>query len=421
MLVRQYLQWMATAPEGKRVEAVWPFVKAFFTLDLDDDEREAMEAALTVLLDDDSREVRRALAEALAPHAAAPRHLVISLIHDHPDVARIVLARSPVVTDGELIDAVATGTEGMQLAIARRPRISPALSAAICEVAARDAVLALLANDGASVAAISFRRIAERFGVEEPVRRALFARKDLPITVRQSLIRILTVELGLQARRETTMPEKRVEAMVRDACDKATVALLDGAAEADLHALVEHLRMSGQLTTSLLIRAICAGHIRFIEASLASLSGLPAPRVYSILVEGREASLRALFEKSQLPERSHPAFIAALETWRDLDYDGRPGDEYRFSRRMIERILTRYQDFSHSDLDDLLTMLRRLAADAAREAARSVAARVVREESVVHLAAPAPRLRAQQGEADDEAGEGDDVDLEVDLRAERAA
>ena len=57
-----------------------------------------------------------------------------------------------------------------------------------------------------------------------------------------------------------------------------------------------------------------------------------------------------------------------------LDYDGREGDKPRFGRRMIERILTRYQEFAPGEVDDMLAMLRRLAAESARTAARDILA-----------------------------------------------
>ncbi|WP_169833481.1 DUF2336 domain-containing protein [Methylobrevis pamukkalensis] len=410
-LVRQYLKWMETAPAVRRAEAVWPLVRAYFTVEMPEEEREAIEAAMTVLLDDRSPDVRRALAEALAIQPDAPRHLIIALVQDQPDVAIAVLGRSPLLMDAELIDAVATGTPDVQTAIARRPRVSSPVSAAICEVGGLDSVKALVGNPGAAIAQISFRRAVERWGRAEDLRRLLFARRDLPIAARQALIRILTEQIGERARDDGSMPERRVDTLIRDACDKATIALLDGAAESDLVALVEHLRVSGQLSTSLLVRGMCAGHIRFFEAALASLADMPAPKVYAILLDGREASLLALFERASLPERAFPAFVAALEVWRDLDYDARPGDRFRFSRRMLERILTRYQDFSHSDLDDLLAMLRRLAADAAREAARGYVSEVVREDAVVRLmpAAAEERMADNDDDMDLEAGSNENV------------
>ena len=83
---------------------------------------------MTCLLDDASPLVRRALAEALAGAAEAPHHLVSALVNDQADIAALVLARSPRLSDAELIDAAALGEAPAQCAIAARPGLSAAVA-----------------------------------------------------------------------------------------------------------------------------------------------------------------------------------------------------------------------------------------------------------------------------------------------------
>jgi hypothetical protein len=47
-----------------------------------------------------------------------------------------------------------------------------------------------------------------------------------------------------------------------------------------------------------------------------------------------------------------------------------PGGVTRLKRRMVERVLTRCADETDVDIEPLLTLLRRFAAEAAREEAR---------------------------------------------------
>ena len=47
-----------------------------------------------------------------------------------------------------------------------------------------------------------------------------------------------------------------------------------------------------------------------------------------------------------------------------------PGGATRLKRRMVERVLTRCADETLGDIEPLLTLLRRFAAEAAREEAR---------------------------------------------------
>jgi uncharacterized protein (DUF2336 family) len=368
------IDWMENAPAPARASAVPALVRSYVHSTPSPEARETIEATLTLLADDPSPDVRRALAEALSIHETAPRHLIVALSQDLPAIAEPIFRRSPCLIDSELVAAVSLGTPSIVKAVACRPWISFEVADAVAAEGDRDAVLAMLGNPGADLDGEAFAAIAARLGGDGDIREALFARRDLPLSVRQSLISALGEKLGRFLVDRAWIAPKRAGVVLREACDKATVFLAGSADEAELAALVEHLRASGQLTTALLIRSMCEGHIRFLEAALARLSGLPATRVYALLMDGRPGALRALFSRAGLPERSHAAFLAALDVWRELDYDGRDGDEPRFGRRMVERILTRYQEFAPGEVDDLLAMLRRLAAESARTAAREMMA-----------------------------------------------
>ncbi len=70
--------------------------------------------------------MRRALAEAFASAPDAPHHIVLGLADDQSDISSIVLGRSPVLSDSDLIDCAAIGDAIAQSAIALRPVVSPA-------------------------------------------------------------------------------------------------------------------------------------------------------------------------------------------------------------------------------------------------------------------------------------------------------
>lgn len=343
-----------------------------FLADLSQDDREAIDAALTVLLDDPSLDVRRTLAETLALYETAPRHLIVALAGDLADVAEPVFRRSPSLLDAELIEGIRGGSPIVQRAIARRPWVSEAVSAVLVQEGEAEAVLALLKNAGSDVTTESFELAAARFGAEPEVRAALFSRRDLPIHVRQSIIATLAQRLDQLVPTATlTIPQKRLDAIARDACDRATVMLAAQADEDGLEDLVDHLCQSGQLTTTLLVRAIAAGQIRFFEAALARLSEMPAARVFALLSSGRERPLSALFLKAGLPERAHPVFHIALEIWRRTDWEEGYQSEKRFARQMVDRIVAGFQAGAPHEVEDILALLRRIASEAAREAARA--------------------------------------------------
>jgi hypothetical protein len=156
--------------------------------------------------------------------------------------------------------------------------------------------------------------------------------------------------------------------------------------------IFDHLRHTGQLTTRLVLRAVCIGDLRFVEEALALLADVPTTRVAALVADGRESALRALYRRAAMPDRAWPAFHAAIEVHRELlvetgGLDGRPGDRARFARRLVERVLTRFTAFERRDADDLLVLLRRYAADAARDHVRNVMAERMADAALA-LAAP---------------------------------
>lgn len=109
MIVRHFLKWSRTAPAHERAAASSALARAYLYSDLRADEHAAAEGALVALLDDPSTLVRAALARALASSEHAPPVVILALAADHPDIARCVLQQSPVLSDADLVDAVATG------------------------------------------------------------------------------------------------------------------------------------------------------------------------------------------------------------------------------------------------------------------------------------------------------------------------
>ncbi len=373
MLAREFLEWIDRAPAGHRASAARALCRFYLQSEVDTEVADAMEAALTILLDDPSPEVRRALADVLAPSPAAPHHIIISLAVDLPEVAVVVLAQSPLLIDAELVDIAGAGTPALQTAIAGRTAVSGAVAAALAEVGERNACLTLLSNPAATIARISFRRIAERFGDDAEMRDRLLARPDLPADVHQSIIRRLGDALGTMMVAKSWAEEDRAIAVTREACDRATVALAAETESDELPELVEHLRVTGQLTTGLLLRAVCAGNVALFETALAVLARTPVERVASLVRAGRTNVLHAIYGKAGLPPRAFDAFAVALDTWRKIAEEGGADDRYKATRRMVDAVLGRYTQISDGEMYELATMLRRFAADQAREAARDYA------------------------------------------------
>ncbi|MDP3898592.1 MAG: DUF2336 domain-containing protein, partial [Mesorhizobium sp.] len=98
----------------------------------------------------------------------------------------------------------------------------------------------------------------------------------------------------------------------------ASVRLIDATPAAERPALVEHLRLCGELTTGFLVRVVAYGKIDFFGCALVTLSGQREGRVQALLANGRDVALEALFRAAGLAEATHRVLLSAIRTWRDV-------------------------------------------------------------------------------------------------------
>jgi uncharacterized protein (DUF2336 family) len=382
MIVRQFLQWVRTAEAADRAEATSALARAYLYSDLTPDDRAAAEGAMILLLDDPSPLVRYALADALAASADAPAAVVHALVNDQPDIAVIVLERSPLLLDSDLVDSVAVGAAPPQCAIARREQLPRAVSAAIAEVGSAEACLTLIENTSADIAEFSLSRIVQRFGHLAAIRESLLAWIDLPTAIRHTLVIKLSETLAGFVVACRWMEEGRAQRITQEACEKATVILAAESDNGDVSPLVGHLRETGQLTAGLVLRSLLSGNVEFFEQALAELAELPAARVSALLHDRRAAGFKAVYERAGLPLSVYPAFRAAIEAMHD-DGFAEPGGATRLKRRMVERVLTSCAGLPAGDVEPLMMLLRRYATEAAREEARLFCDELVEMDNLV--------------------------------------
>ena len=380
MIVRHFLDWVRTAPAGKRAEATSALARAYLYSELSADDLAAAEGAMLMLLDDPSPLVRRALADALAASPSAPPAVVLALAADQPQIAAPVLALSPLFIDADLVDAAATGGAAAQAAIASRAALPRSVAAAIAEVGTAEACLLLLENSDADIAPFSMDRIVERHGHLAAIRELLLAREEVTVSTRLILVAKLSETLAGFVVERAWLDAGRAQRVAREACEKATITL---AAETPMQVrpLIHHLRVTGQLTAGLILRALLSGNVALFEEAMAELADLPVARVSDLVHGHGTAGLRALFDKAGLPPSSYPAFKEAIEAMREGGFIGEAGGAARLKRRMVERVLTRCEDEAPDELAPLLTLLRRFATEAAREEARLFCDELVSEPS----------------------------------------
>ncbi|MGX1496491.1 uncharacterized protein (DUF2336 family) [Labrenzia sp. MBR-25] len=352
------------------IRAAQEFAERYLAAEPGSQEQISMAAALTILLDDPSRAVRKAIASLLASSTYAPGHVVRCLASDVDEVALPVLKHSPILTEVELVDLLAEGSDAVQCAIASREGLPASVCAAICEVGCEQACRQLLENRSARILQSSLLRIAQRFEDRPDLCDQLLKTRDLPLTTRYQLLMRLAQNLDDHPIVLERVPENQRHTFLSDAEDKVVLRLALEAGVDDLPEFVEHLRINGKLTTRLLLRAVCCGRLRFFAAALANLGQVPLPRLCKLLVTVRRSALQAMLRKAGLPLRAHQAFLLAIDIARQADADFTYDLALDEARMLTETLLSEMQDGALGADEDVTAFLRRFAIDVARLEAR---------------------------------------------------
>jgi uncharacterized protein (DUF2336 family) len=377
MMVRSYLEWSLTASAQERAEAVGILADVYLDGELSPAERRDAEAALMFALDDPAPAIRRVLAQKLGASERAPRPIVAALIEDLPDIASVVIANSPVVTDAMLVDLLALGDPMIQIAIAQRQFVSLNVCAAVAEAASVEANVALIQNDGAEMSLSSLNRLLERFPGHSVLREVLLERGDLPVDIRMVLVKGVAEQLTGFVRDCGWLSDIRANRLVQDCTESSAVAVATGAESGDMIDLVRGLRSAGRLTPQLLLRSLLSGEPRLLTASLAELAGVAHDKASGFVHARGGTGFRALYRKAGMPQRLEPAFEAALSAWHEFGMaQAEPG---RLSLQMVERVLTSVATHEDQELDKLMALLLRYQAEAAREEARHAMAAIIAE------------------------------------------
>ncbi|MCK1359428.1 DUF2336 domain-containing protein [Bradyrhizobium sp. 199] len=379
MIVRQFINWIRTAPAGERAEATRALARAWLISDLSTDDRIAAEGALLMLLDDPSPLVRQAMAEAFARSPDAPASIVRALSADQPTVALPVLEHSPLLIDADLVDIVATGNDEVQCAVARRIALPVSVCAAIAEVGCAAAALELIENPHAELAPFSWNRIVERHGHLAAIREAMLVLDDLPSATRAALVAKLSETLAQFVVARNWLSADRADRITIEARDRSTLNIAARSRGEDMQGLVRHLRVTGQLTAGLILRALLSSNLDLFDAALAELADLPLARVTALLHDRCGNSVHALLRRAGLPEATFAAFQVALDACHEQGFVDSDDGAARLRRRMVERVLT-HCETDGGATEPLMVLLRRFATESAREEARLFCDELVTDE-----------------------------------------
>lgn len=333
-------------------------VAAQFQESISPSERAIAEEIFRVMVRDVAVRVRGALADSLKESPDLPHDLALTLANDVSEVALPFIASSDVLSDADLVEIVRTQTKEHQIAVAKRSEVSEAVTEALVDTHHEEVVAAMVANEGAKLNERTMNRVLDEFGDRETVNAPMTKRSTLPITIAERLVTLVSDKLRDHLVTHHELSPNSATDLILDSRERATVGLLESSDRFDAVALAKQLHENGRLTPTLILRSLCMGDEAFFEAGLARLAGIPRSNAYALIHDHGDLGLRSLFRKCGLSEEMLAISRGALRVIAETDYNGEDGDIERFKQRMIERVLTQFEDgFDEENFEYLVAKL----------------------------------------------------------------
>ncbi len=353
----------------ERAAAAHKLCRSIEKAPLDPEERLAAQKILRVLAEDAAELVRRALSVTLKASDLIPRDVARRLAADVDSVALPIIAASPVFSDEDLIEIVRAGSAIRQNAIAARSRVSRDVAETIADIGCEQSVATLAANDNADMGQYALARALDRFADSKDVTTAMSYRQVLPMEITERLIAVASDAVREHLiTQHAIAPETAIRLSVNTR-ERATVDLVDQAgAHADMAAFMANLNARKVLNGSLLLRALARGQMHMVEYGMAELAGAPHARAALMIHDAGPLGLKAIYDRAGLPPRLYSAFRAGVDTWKDLQAEGRDTTSDAFRDAMLERFLTQRVMTPREDLAYLLERLDRSPSSAAIKA-----------------------------------------------------
>lgn len=296
-------------------------------------------------------DIRLRLAANIAEAGWAPPALIRILAFDDIEIARPVIARSPVLADPDLIRIIVEATLEHQIEVARRPGISPDVVEAILQAARPEVVTALAENAAAQVSEDHLSELirmaqdvsalhaplAEHPGLTEGLAGRLYA------WVGATLQRTLIARFELDPRALDRAISLSVE-QARAGGDAAGLQMEWDPNETEQdrsdRQLIAKMHMAGQLRPGYLVKALKDKRIFLFTAALAALGKFEVRQVKAALAADSAEALALACTSIGLDRTVFPTLLAQVRSLNGGHPAGGP-DGDKAAMKTFDKIKTK--------------------------------------------------------------------------------
>ena len=214
-----------------------------------------------------------------------------------------------------------------------------------------------MGNPTARIAEASLGTAIDRFADSDRVKASMVHRADLPVTIAERLVVLVSTKLQAYLVSHHELPVSLATDIVLQSRERATLHLSIGSSEQELERLVRQMHRNQRLTPLLVLRALCLGDLAFFEVAMAVMANVPLTNARILIHDAGPNGLASLYDRAGMPQRLLPALRVAVDVVRGTEFDGGERDRERYRSRVITRILTQFEDLPQEDLDYLLDRL----------------------------------------------------------------
>lgn len=235
-------------------------------------------------------DIRRRLAEKLAKADWAPPALINVLALDEIEIARPVIACSPLLQDRDLIRLLVEASIDHQIEIARRPMLSAIVADAILTQEEPAVLTALASNETADITPTGLAKLVDASrrtaSLRDPLARHPRLTEDLAQRLYLWVGQSLRTAIAGRFRMEASAFDPMLGEAIRDAYsrvsdDPVTPPIPASSPEQEEmeRRLIGKLHAAGQLRPGYLLRALREQKLGLFEAAMGKLGGLGADDV----------------------------------------------------------------------------------------------------------------------------------------------
>jgi uncharacterized protein (DUF2336 family) len=341
-------------------------------------EKQQTVPAVLKLIADPAAEVRTAVAGHLVKAEKLHPDIIFNIIASEDEIALPFLAAAPALNDWHMMAILRVGDPPRQAAVALRHDVSAEAIEFAVKSASAAACLALFDNSAVKFDDGDYHKLYARFGQSPEVVERLLGRPDLPLDIRIMQTKRASDRMQQLMAERGWIPANDAAELVADAEETAILRILVEADPQELARVVPFLVSKAMLTPSIVVRAACLGQMQVVERALAHLAGVPAARTRELMRGRGLLGFKSLHTKSGLPQSCFGILRAACDVTIDEGEEGIELDPEAFGRRLIETLMTRYQDMPVKERAKHLEFVGRFAEDRVRIIAQRLKADLVR-------------------------------------------